>query len=77
MTGITFDLDWTPVGRNREDAAAVAAQRQRRRETQQLAGHDAFRHLDIRDNFFNRLAAAGDGHGHLACNELKGGAATE
>ena len=58
MPRITLDLDRATVGRNRKNAAAVAAQRQRRRKPQKLAGHDAFRHPDIGDNLFSRFAAA-------------------
>jgi len=65
MAWITLYLDRAPVGGDRKNAAAVAAQRQGRRKTQKLAGYDSLWSFDVRDNLLNRFAAAGDSQGHL------------
>ena len=60
MARVAFDLDRPSVDRGRQHAAAVAGERQRGGEIQRLARHQAFRHVDIRDDLLVRLAAGGE-----------------
>ena len=68
---IALHLDRPAVDRNGHDAATIAAESQRGRETQRLARDKTLRHPDVRNDFLLRLAAGSERECHLRGKHLQ------